>query len=226
VVLAAANERSLKQEQALEELCRTYWYPIYGFLRRLGHTAPDAEDYTQGFIGYLLEKELISRAQPEAGRFRSFLLGSLQRWLSNQRQREHAAKRGAGKPFLELDALGPEEFYALEPATDETPAARFERTWAETLIGRTLERLAQESGEGEERERFTHLSPLLSGKAEGTTYAEVGQKLGISEGAVKVAVHRLRKRLGELLRAGVAETVADPAEVEAELRHLLRVLSQ
>jgi len=226
VVLAAGSQSSPTREQALENLCRTYWYPIYGFLRRLGHSAADAEDFTQGFIAYLLEKELISRSQPEAGRFRSFLLGSLQRWLSNQRQREHAAKRGAGKPLLELDALGPEEQYALEPATDETPAARFERTWAETLMGRALERLAQESAEGAEGERFACLSPLLGGKAAGATYAEVGRKIGLSEGAVKVAVHRLRKRLGELLRAGVAETVGDPAEVEAELRYLSRVLSR
>jgi RNA polymerase sigma-70 factor (ECF subfamily) len=226
VVLAAGNHGSASREQALENLCHTYWYPIYGFVRRLGHTPADAEDLTQGFIGYLLERELISRAQPETGRFRSFLLGSLQRWLSNQRQREHAVKRGAGKALLEWDALSPEARYVLEPATEETPAARFDRTWAETLVGRTLERLQAETSGPEEQQRFALLSPLLSGGAKATSYGGIGLQLGMSEGAVKVAVHRLRKRWGELLRAGVAETVDDPAEVETELRHLLRVLSQ
>jgi RNA polymerase sigma-70 factor (ECF subfamily) len=177
-------------------------------------------------LAYLLDKDLVSRAQPDAGRFRSYLLGSLQRWLSNQRQRENAAKRGGGKRLLEWDGLSPEARYAAEPTTDETPAARFDRTWAEALVGRTLERLREEARDPDERRRFALLSPLLSGSANPTSYADIGLQLGMREGAVKVALHRLRKRWGELLRAGVAETVDDPAEVEAELQHLLRVLSQ
>jgi RNA polymerase sigma-70 factor (ECF subfamily) len=226
VVLAAGNQSSPTREQALEKLCRVYWYPVYGFVRRLGHTPPDAEDLTQGFIAYFVEKELVSKAQPEAGRFRSYLLGTLQRWLSNQRQREMAAKRGGGKRLLEWDGLSPEARYSAEPTTDETPGSRFDRTWAETLVGKTLERLRAEASDPIDRQRISHLSPLLSGTATACTYAEVGRQCGMSEGAVKVTVHRLRKRWGELLRAGVAETVSDPAEVEPELRYLLRVLSQ
>jgi RNA polymerase sigma-70 factor (ECF subfamily) len=226
VVLAAGGQNSPSREQALEVLCSTYWYPIYGFLRRLGHAPPDAEDLTQGFVAYLLEKELIARAQPEAGRFRCYLLGTLQRWLSNQRQRENAAKRGGGKRLLEWDGLSPEARYIAEPTTDETPASQFDRSWAETLVGKTLERLQEEVKDPTERQRVSTLSPLLSGSCEASTYAEIGSRCGMSEGAVKVAVHRLRKRWGELLRAGVAETVADPTEVELELRYLLRVLSQ
>jgi DNA-directed RNA polymerase specialized sigma24 family protein len=226
VVLAAGRAEADDRERALEALCRVYWYPIYAFLRRLRHPPADAQDLTQGFFAYLLEVELLARASPESGRFRSYLLGCLQRWLSNLKQRRHTLKRGAGRDPIALDALSAEERYALEPVTEETPAAQFERAWAEALVGETLRRLEAEHEPGPDRERFRTLRPaLLDGQLPGG-YAEVARALGIGEGAVKVAVHRLRRRFGQLLRAGVAETVADPGEVDAELRHLLRVLGR
>ena len=152
-------------------------------------------------------------------------LGCIQRWLSNQAQRARAAKRGGKSNAISLDALAAEERYALEPATDETPASRFERTWAETLVGKTLERLEEEFVKSGQQARFAALKPVLLGDMPGD-YSEMGRSLGLEEGAVKVAVHRLRKRFGQLLRAGIAQTVADPAEVDAELRHLLRVLGR
>jgi RNA polymerase sigma-70 factor (ECF subfamily) len=225
VVLAAGGSQATEAASALEQLCGSYWYPLYAFLRRLGHSPADAEDLTQGFFCYLLDAGLIAIADPGAGRFRSFLLGCIQRWLSNQQQRARAAKRGGKSNFISLDALGAEECYALEPATDETPASRFERTWAETLVGKTFQKLEEEFVNGGQQARFESLKSLLLGEVPGS-YAELGRHLGIGEGAVKVAVHRLRKRLGQLLRASIAETVADPAEVDAELRHLLRVLGR
>ena len=224
-MLAAGGSQPADAASALEQLCASYWYPLYAFLRRLGHSSADAEDLTQGFFSYLLEAGLIAKADPGAGRFRSFLLGCIQRWLSNQAQRAHAAKRGGKSNFISLDALTAEERYALEPATDETPASRFERTWAETLVGKTLEKLEEEFVKNGQQARFESLKSVLLGEVP-SGYAELGRTLGIDEGAVKVAVHRLRKRFGQLLRAGVAETVGDPAEVDAELRHLLRVLGR
>ena len=225
MVLAAGGSQPADAASALEQLCTSYWYPLYAFLRRLGHSPADAEDLTQGFFSYLLEAGLIAKADPKAGRFRSFLLGCIQRWLSNQAQREHAIKRGGKSNFISLDALAAEELYALEPATEETPASRFERTWAETLVGKTLQTLEEEFAKNGQQARFESLKPVLLGDLPGG-YAEMGRTLGLEEGAVKVAVHRLRKRFGQLLRAGVAETVADPAEVDAELRYLLRVLGR
>jgi len=194
--------------------------------RGLEHQPADAEDLAQGFFAYLLEVELVAKASPDAGRFRSFLLGCLQRWLSNLAQRRRTLKRGGDRELTSLDAATAEERYGLEPVTDETPAAQFERAWAEALIGETLRRLESEQAAGPDRERFQRLQPALVGEPIQGGYAAAAGALGLSEGAVKVAVHRLRKRFGQLLRAGVAQTVVDPAEVDAELRHLLRVLGR
>jgi RNA polymerase sigma-70 factor (ECF subfamily) len=141
VVLAAGESSS----SAFERLCQVYWYPIYAFLRRLGHSSTDAEDLAQGFFAYLLSTELVAKADRNIGRFRTFLLGCLQRWLSNQAQRDRAARRGGGSTPLSLDALAPEQRYSLEPVTEETPASQYERTWAETLVGETMARLENES---------------------------------------------------------------------------------
>lgn len=180
VVLAAGGSQAAEAASALEQLCRSYWYPLYAFLRRLGHSPADAEDLTQGFFCYLLEAGLIVKADPGAGRFRSFLLGCIQRWLSNQAQRARAAKRGGKSNLISLDALAAEERYALEPATDETPASRFERTWAETLVGKTLEKLEGEFVKGGQQARFESLKPVLLGEVPGG-YAEIARTLGLEE---------------------------------------------
>jgi RNA polymerase sigma-70 factor (ECF subfamily) len=222
VVLGAGASAPEVREQSLEELCRLYWYPLYAFSRGLGHSPPDAEDLTQGFFSYLISTGLPARADRTLGRFRSFLLGSFQNWLSNEHRRAHASKRGAGQESIPLDALEAEERYQFEPQTDETPAAKYERTWAEALIGLTLSRLEADSELP--REKFTTIRHLLLGGADGT-YSEIAARLAMSESALKVAVHRLRKRFGELLRATIADTVEDPSEVEAELRYLVRLFS-
>src|SRR5437762_9591610 len=167
IVLAAGDSEGADAGKALEQLCASYWYPLYAFLRRLGHSPSDAEDLTQGFFSYLLEAGLVAKADPGAGRFRSFLLGCIQRWLSNQAQRARAAKRGGKSNVISLDALAAEERYALEPATDETPASRFERTWAETLVGKTLERLEEEFVKSGQQARFAALKPVLLGDMPG-----------------------------------------------------------
>ncbi len=226
IVLAAGDASSPASAGALEQLCRSCWYPVYAFLRRLGHNPTDSQDLTQGFFAFLLERELITKATPEAGRFRSFLLGTLQNWLSNEWRKAAAIKRGAGAKLVEIDALDAEQRYALEPATDETPAARFERSWAEALVGRALDRLGQESAQAGDDRRFQLLKPVLLGQGASATYAELAVQAGMSESAIKVAIHRLRKRFGEILRATLAEGVADPLEVDAELRQLLLVLSR
>jgi RNA polymerase sigma factor (sigma-70 family) len=222
VVLGAGASAPEVRGRSLEELCRAYWYPLYAFTRRLGHAASDAEDLTQSFFLYLITTGLPARADRTLGRFRSFLLGSFQNWLSNEHRRTHAAKRGAGQTPIALDALDAEQRYALEPHTDETPAAQFERAWAETLISETLARLETDSGLPSEK--FAKMRPLLLGGTD-QTYSQLAPELGMTEGALKVSVHRCRKRFGELLRATIADTVEDPAEVEAELRYILRLFS-
>lgn len=226
VVIAAGDASRPDTVNALEKLCREYWYPLYAFLRRLGHSPADAEDLAQGFFAYLLANELVSKADRTMGRFRTFLLGCLQRWLSNQSQRDHAARRGGGARPVSLDSLQAEERYALEPRTDETPASHYERTWAETLIGETVRRLQAEFAAVGQCARFEALQPALLGSNSAVRYAEIAAATGLDEGAVKVAVHRLRKRFGQILRATVADTVADPAEADAELRYLLRIIAR
>jgi RNA polymerase sigma-70 factor (ECF subfamily) len=222
VVLEAGQHDTTRAEAALAALCQRYWYPVYAFLRRLNHSPADAEDLTQGFFAYLLERRLIGRADPQVGRFRTFLLSVLQGWLSNQRQRESAGKRGNGARSISFESLTAEERYAAEPATDETPSARYDRAWAESIIGETWQQLAKE--EGRDKERFASLRELVLHPADAQAYQTVAQKLGSSEGAVKVALHRLRKRFAEVLRGIVAETIAEPAEVSAEIEYLIRVL--
>ena len=222
VVLGASASEPELRARSLEELCAVYWYPLYAFSRRLGHAAHDAEDLTQGFFEYLLSNELPARADRTLGRFRSFLLGSFQNWLSNEKRRSDAVKRGGGLKPIELDGLEAEARYAAEPATDQTPAAQYERAWAEALIGQTLGRLQADSEWSEAT--FKVMRPLLLGGTD-MTFAQAALALGKTEGALKVTVHRSRKRFGELLRATIADTVEDPAEVEAELRYLIRILS-
>jgi RNA polymerase sigma-70 factor (ECF subfamily) len=224
VVLRAGHESGIEGDNALEALCRGYWYPLYAYIRRLGHSPHDAQDLTQSFFAYLLEKRLLTKADPESGRFRSFLLGSLKNFMANEWRRQSAQKRGASQT-ISFDAQDAEQRYAGEPADQMNPQTLYEQAWAVAVLEQAATSLETEYRAGGKYGLFDQLAPFLQGERSELTYAGIGAGLGISEGAVKVAVHRLRQRYRELLRAAVANTVADPLEVDGELRHLLHILS-
>jgi RNA polymerase sigma factor (sigma-70 family) len=224
VVLAAAREGGTPAGRAaLAELCEKYWYPLYAFVRRSGHARHDAEDLTQAFFARLLEKNTISGVGPEKGRFRSFLLAAIKHFLANEWDRSQAQKRGGGKVILSLDGTAGESRHPLEPATGLTPDLIFERQWALALLDRVLDRLAEESAE--KPGHFAALKGFLTDAGPGST-SEAARTLGLSEGAVRVAVHRLRQRYRQLLRAEIAQTVDDPSEVDAEIRRLFSVFAE
>lgn len=232
VVLLAGQNSSERSHEALATLCRAYWFPLYAYLRRQGKSPHDAEDLTQGFLLHVLEKaaqgqapNFFSRAKRERGKFRSFLLASLQYYLANERDKQLAQKRGGGAALVPLDTVEAEQRYQSELVDERDPARFFDRRWATTLLERALNRLESEHGEAERAKRFREFQIFLLGEPKTISYAEVGRRLGIKEGAVKVGVLRLRERFGELLRVEVANTVAEPADVEAELRHLFASLS-
>jgi RNA polymerase sigma-70 factor (ECF subfamily) len=223
-VLAARDGTDTQARDALERLCSTYWYPLYAYVRRQGQDPEAARDLTQGFFAELFEHQKLSRVEPSAGRFRSFLLACLKHFLSHERDKAQALKRGEGRSPISLDAAAAERRYDREPTVDLTPEEIFERRWALTVVERALGRLRQEAEENDQPRRVARLATYLTGEKPRTPYAEVASELGMSEGAVKVAVHRLRGRFGELLRAEVAETLADPEETDEEVRHLLLVI--
>jgi len=205
-------------------LCDAYWYPLYAYVRRRGASADDARDLTQGFLASLLERRDFARLHPDRGRFRAFLLASLQHFLANEHARQRTQKRGGRVVLLSLDVGEAEGRYQFEPADPMTPETLYERRWALTLVDRVLSRLrATWAAEGRGDE-FDALKGCLLGRAPDGGYAGVGGRLGLSEGAVKVAVHRLRKKFQIQLRAHVSATVADEADVEDEIRYLIRAL--
>ena len=224
VVLKAGGDRSSAAREALGTLCSAYWYPVYAMVRRYGHDATDAEDMTQAYFTRFLEKGWVKEVRPEHGRFRSFLLVSVRNFLHNERDRERAVKRGGGTRPVSLDGAAAEQRYALEPVESATPETLFERAWAQEVLSRALERLKSEMTETGEAERFDQLKGHLTGDEHAETYRELAEAWGVGESAVRVALHRLRKRLGRLLREEIAVTVADPADVGEELRHLLTTL--
>ena len=223
LVLAARTGKSVESRTALEALCGAYWFPLYAFIRREGYAAEEARDLTQGYFARLVERRDLKDVRPELGRFRSFLLVSVKHFLSNERDRERAKKRSPGSPLVSLDAQDAEARYSFEPADALTPETLFERKWAMTVLERTLGRLGEENA-GQKAQRFEALRAHLSGDEPAASYRELGETLGMSEDAVKVAVHRLRRRFGELLREEIADTVREPGEVDDEIRHLLGVL--
>jgi len=224
VVTAAARTGDTGAREALAHLCGRYWEPLYVFARRLGHDPARSEDLTQGFFAHLIEKRTLRAARRERGRFRSFLLASFKNFISDQRDRDHALKRGGGVPALTLDAAEGEEGVAEALAGDDTPETLFERRWAHALL-RTALRELQASYEADgARPVFDALRDTLVGASE-ESYRTIAEGLGMTEGALKVAAHRLRRRFGKALRAEVARTV-EPAEVEDELRYMLSVLSR
>ncbi len=225
VVLAAGALETKQAAAALETLCRTYWYPLYAYVRRRGHGPEDAQDLAQEFFARLLAKESVRRADRERGRFRSFLLKSLQHFLVNEWARGQARKRGGGEKLIPLDEALAERLYREEPATPHPPENLYDRRWAVTLLDRAMERLGADYAAAGKRALFDQFKDLLLTEGSGEVYRGKALESGLSEGAVKVAVHRLRHRFGEAVRAEIAQTVATPAEVEEELRGLLAAMS-
>ena len=226
VVLAAGQSDSLHAAAALEQLCRTYWYPLYAYVRRRGYSPADAQDLTQEFFARLLERKSFSSADPARGRFRTFLLQALEHFLANEWKSAHRLKRGGAAPCLPLDAAEAAQRYANEPATTLTPERVYEKRWAMTLLEQVLAALEREYAEAGKSRVFEELAELLWGKDASTSYALIGERLGMTEGTARGAMHRLRERYRERLRAEVAHTVAEPAEVEEELRYLITVVGQ
>ena len=210
---------------ALSELCAAYWPPLYAFARRRGSAPDEAADLVQDFFARLLEKGDLAAADPQRGRFRAWLLTAFKHHASNVRDRARAAKRGGGKAPLSLDASDAEQRFGPQLADPRTPEAEFERRWALLVLDRALARLAAEQQRAGKTRELDELRPFLVAGEEGAPYAQIAERLGRSEGAVKVAVHRLRRRYGELLREEVAGTLADPQAVEEEIAALMAALA-
>ena len=223
LVLAAGQRGTSEADQALETLCRAYWYPLYAEARRRGLSAEDASDRVQGFFARLLESDGLAVADQQRGRFRSFLLGAFGNFLANEWDREHALKRGGGRAIVSLDLDLTESRYRADPVDEATPERIFDRRWALSLIQRALGRLQDEYGQGGKADLFDALKPVLTGDRD-LKYADLARSLAMTEGALKVAVHRLRGRCGALIRDEVAQTVDAPDETEDELRHLFAAL--
>jgi RNA polymerase sigma-70 factor (ECF subfamily) len=217
------NDEPGEARRALGELCRLYWYPLYAFVRRQGRSAHDAQDLTQEFFRQLIEKDWLASVERSRGRFRSFLLVAIKHFLANQWDYAHAQKRGGTAEIIPLDALTAEQRYALEPADSVTPEKLFERRWALELLAQSLQKLRAEFEESGRGKVFEELKPTLTGDS-AASHAEIAQRLHASESAVKAAAHRLRQRYRELIRAEIAETVDDPAEIDSELECLFTAL--
>jgi len=225
LVLAAGASHRTDAQVALNELCATYWYPLYAYVRRHVAHVDQAQDLTQAFFAHLLEKKAISRADRSRGRFRAFLLAALKNFLANEWEKARAEKRGGGKSPLSLDFDSGEFRYQTEPAHDTTPEKLYERRWALTLLDRVLERLQAELAAAGKREQFEQLKPALTGEATAADYERAAAELGITPAAAKQAAYRLRKRYRQLLREEVARTVDDETEVDDEIGRLLEALS-
>ena len=225
-MLAARDGHETQSKEALEKLCRTYWRPLYTFIRRNGYNLEDAQDLTQEFFSRLVSREYLRRLQDQRGKFRSFLLTFVKHFLSDERDKAEAQKRGGGKTFVSLDETYAEENQLLEGADQLNPDQHFERRWAETLLQAALQRLQEEYVAGGKAALFDRLKDLQPGERGALSYAQVAEELGMSEAAIKSAAHRLRQRHRELVRQEIAQTVTDPGEIDEEIRYLLAVLSR
>lgn len=225
IVLAAGTGSAPAAREALERLCRTYWYPLYAFVRRRGHSPADAQDLTQGFFASLLEHDLVARADRQAGRFRSFLLGSLKHFLAHEHERATALKRGGGQPVLSLEEFDSEERYALEPPDTATPDTIFDQRWALQQIENALTRLRADYASSGRGPLFDLLKDYVWGDKNALSLAEIAERLDLTGEAVKKSVQRLRQRFRDSLRAEVSQTVATPDQIDEELRHLRAALS-
>jgi RNA polymerase sigma-70 factor (ECF subfamily) len=224
--LNAAEAPSPEADQALSQLCEVYWYPLYVYVRRQGYNPDDGQDLTQEFFSRLLAGNYLRTIDRQKGKFRSFLLAAMEHFLAKHWRDSRRLKRGGGRAILSLDDESAEGRYQIEPSQEATPERMFERRWALMLIEEALQRLRAEFEAVKKVALFDALQPFLSGSQPDLTYASVGLKLDMTEGAVKVAVHRLRARYGELLRDEIAKTVSRPDEVDEELRYLIEVISR
>ena len=225
VVLAARETASPQAGVALAELCRTYWYPLYAFVRRKGNSPHDAQDLTQAFFARLLEKNYVAQADRERGRFRTFLLAALTHFLADEWDKARRLKRGGGREVISFDAASAEERYRLEPIDQLDAAKLYERRWVTTLFDKVLARLEQEFRDSGKGGLFDALKGSLLADDSALSHAELGAQLGLTVDTVKQAVHRMRRRYRELFREEIAQTVAGSGEVEDELKHLFAVLS-
>ncbi len=224
VVLAPGRPKSASYQQALETLCQTYWFPLYAYLRRHGSNSHEAQDYTQAFFTALLDKGGLGLADPKRGKFRSFLLASLKHFLSNERARVRAKKRGGGRKVLSLDFENAESQYALEPRDELSPEKLFERSWALTVLDRTMAHLQAEAVTANKQKTFERLKSYLTAGKGSAPYRDAADELDMTEGAVRIAVHRLRKRYRELLRDEIAQTVTSDDQIDEEIRDLFTAL--
>lgn len=225
VVRLAGGAAGSAASAAQEQLCRAYWYPLYAYARRLGIDAHEAQDVTQEFFSHLLKANLFRSADPALGRFRSFLLSSFRNFAGQRRIRAQATKRGGGCEFVAIDAVEAEQRYQSEPAHCQSADRLFDRRWAMQLLEKVLERLEKEAAQAGRERQFLRLQPFLAGDKQ-ENYAQVSLELGLSEGALRVTVHRLRQRCRELFRDELAQTVASRHDFEEELRHIFAVLSE
>jgi RNA polymerase sigma-70 factor (ECF subfamily) len=224
LIVEARGADTAEARAALSILCRTYWPPVYAFIRAKGHSPSDAEDLAQSYFARFLEKRYLEDFRPEVGRFRTFLRASVAHFLANERDRERALKRGGGETVLSLEASDAEDRWRREPVDHLTPETLFERQWAAAMLARCLARLRDEQERSGRPGRFEKLKPYLVEGGAPDTYRDLARELGTSEGAARVAVHRLRKRFGAVLREEVAGTLADPSGVDSEIRSLLAAL--
>ncbi len=224
VVLAAGQRDSPQAAAALENLCRSYWYPLYAYVRRRGFGPEDAQDLTQEFFAQLLRKNYPARANPAKGKFRTFLLHALNQFLLDRHEQASTIKRGGGQVFLSLDEEQPEVRYRLEIPDELTPEKLFERRWAQSVLDQALDRLRSEFVSSGKEKDYEVLQSFEPGEQGSLTYAEAAVRLGVSESAVKSMIHRLRLRHRELVREVIANTVATVAEIEEELKYLIAVL--
>jgi RNA polymerase sigma factor (sigma-70 family) len=225
-VLAAGEAGSEQASAALSKLCQTYWFPVYAFIRKRCHSPEQAQDFTQEFFAQFLEKNYVTKAAQDRGRFRVFLMTSVENFLHNQHDKAQAQKRGGGQQTLSLDYQDAEERYQVEPVEETDPAKSFEQQWAAALLDTVFTRLRDEFGAEGRAGIFDDLQAHLWGDATSIPYAELAKKSGFTEGNIKTISHRLRQRCRELLREEIAQTVAKPGEVDDEIRHLMRIVGQ
>jgi RNA polymerase sigma factor (sigma-70 family) len=225
VVITAGHDNLAGAAAALDQLCRKYWYPIYAFVRRRGADRHDAEDLTQGFFAHLLEMDTLAKVDRRKGKFRTFLLAALTKYLSNESDRRQTVKRGGRRQIISFDEAEAEQLYSLEPIEPSSPEKLFDRHWASALLARVLALLRREYRAAGKADLLAQLEPSLTQEALPGRYADWAAALDLSEGAVRVALHRLRRRFGQLLREEIAQTVSSPAEVDEEIRHLFAAIS-
>jgi RNA polymerase sigma-70 factor (ECF subfamily) len=224
LILVAGRRASADADDALSELCAAYWYPAYAFVRRMGYSPDDSLDLTQEFFSRFLEKRPFAEADPKKGRFRSFLLTCIKRFLADQTDQRNAAKRGGRSQMIPLEIDGAEHRYSSHLADQQTPERLFEREWALTLIARVNEQVRAAFVREGRVEYFDRLKPFLPGNESGSPLSQIAGELGMTESALKVAIHRLRRRYREVFRTEISELVSEPSEIDDEVQHLLQIL--